>query len=239
MNTAVLLLLICPLSPGAADPEESVFAGREALDQWYGGYPWYDAETDGVQRMELSEPWDWSWLWDWLPDFDLGGSWLQWLGWIVIVLALAGVAYLLLRAMSGRQWRGSAGWGDDAESSERDDADRIEALPLPVLHGRLDLLGEARRHYRQGNYGQAIIYLFSFQLVQLDKQQIIRLTKGKTNRQYMREVGPRNVLRQLVEQTMVAFEDVFFGHRTLDRDRFESCWSRLTEFESLATAGTG
>ena len=35
-----------------------------------------------------------------------------------------------------------------------------------------------------------MIYLFSHQLVQLDRHQIIRLAKGKTNRQYLREVGP-------------------------------------------------
>ena len=74
------------------------------------------------------------------------------------------------------------------------DAARIESLPFPVAAGRLDLLAEARRHYQAGNYGAAIVYLFSFQLVQLDKRQIIRLAKGKTNRQYLREVGPRTPL---------------------------------------------
>jgi hypothetical protein len=105
-----------------------------------------------------------------------------------------------------------------------------------VAAGRLDLLAEARRHYEAGNYGAAIVYLFSFQLVQLDRRQIIRLARGKTNRQYLREVGPRISLRKLVEQTMVAFEDVFFGNRQLRRDRFESCWARLEEFETLAAA---
>ena len=33
---------------------------------------------------------------------------------------------------------------------------------------------------------------------------------------------------------MVAFEDVFFGNRQLPRGRFESCWTRLEEFETLA-----
>ena len=60
----------------------------------------------------------------------------------------------------------------------------------------MDLLAEARRHYQAGNYGAAIVYLFSFQLVQLDRRQIIQLAKGKTNRQYLREVGPRDPLRK-------------------------------------------
>ena len=37
----------------------------------------------------------------------------------------------------------------------------------------------------------------------------------------------------LVEQTMVAFEDAFFGHHPLDQTRFESCWFRLGEFDIL------
>jgi len=71
-------------------------------------------------------------------------------------------------------------------------------------------------------------------LIQLDKQQIIRLAIGKTNRQYLREVGPPSALGRLLEETMVAFEDVFFGNRRLERARFEACWSRLPEFEALS-----
>ena len=36
---------------------------------------------------------------------------------------------------------------------------------------------------------------------------------------------------------MVAFEDVFFGNYAIDRTRFESCWSRLDEFDALAAEG--
>jgi hypothetical protein len=46
------------------------------------------------------------------------------------------------------------------------------------------------------------------------------------------------MLRQLVDQTLVAFEDVFFGHHSIDRIRFEACWRRLPEFESLLIKGT-
>jgi len=274
MSAAVLLLLMHPLALGQLEADQSVTAGREALDHWWPrNYPWYDAETDGVQRVEIPEPWDWSWLWnglkgarDWLwgllPDWDLSWLW-DWLrGWdwrsllrmpttfwewaarIALLLLLVALVYVLVWAI--RKWgvfstgsEARKGKSKTARSGEQEDADRIEALPFPVRGGRLDLLGETRSHYLQGNYSQAIIYLFSFQLVRLDRQQIIRLGKGKTNRQYLREVGPRWDLRRLLEQTMVAFEDVFFGNRGLDRARFESCWSRLDEFESLAAEGVG
>ena len=99
------------------------------------------------------------------------------------------------------------------------------------------MLDQARNFYQAGNYAAAIIYLFSHQLVQLDRRQIIHLAKGKTNRQCLREVGQAEMLRQLVGQTLVAFEDVFFGHHDIDRRRFEACWSRLPEFESLLAQG--
>jgi hypothetical protein len=40
-------------------------------------------------------------------------------------------------------------------------------------------------------------------------------------------------LRLLVEQTMVAFEDVFFGDHPLSRARFEACWFELERFDRL------
>jgi len=244
MNVAVPTLMMLHLLPTAADAEKSVTAGHEALDQWW-GYPWYDPATDGVRRIDIPESRDWSWLRDWLPDFSAMGDWtggwpdtlLGYAAWTVLVLALAAVAYLLIRAYLNREGHPAASARDQQPPDDRDD-DRIEALPMPVQRGRSDLLGEAQRHYRQGNYGQAIVYLFSFQLVQLDKRQIIRLTKGKTNRQYLREVGGQASLRRLLEQTMLAFEDVFFGNRTLDRARFESCWSQLDEFTAACNSAS-
>ena len=114
---------------------------------------------------------------------------------------------------------------------------RVEALPTAVARNRDDLLAAARHCYRQGNFREAIIYLFSYQLLQLDRSQLIRLAKGKTNRQYLRELGRRLVLRSLLEKTMVAFEEVFFGNRSISRARFESVWSALDQFEALVAGG--
>ena len=238
MNAAVVLLLCSATLPAvtdfaATDPAASVEAGREALDD-YGSdaYPWYDAETDDVRPVELSEPADWSWLWDWLPDWGSFGVVLQWIAWGIVALVLIAVIYLMARAQVRKQDKPKQSEWDYGE--DENDAARIEALPFPVRSGRMDLLAEAREQYRQGNFGQAVIYLFSYQLVQLDKHQVIHLTKGKTNRQYLREVGPRPTLRSLLTQTMVSFEDVFFGNHALDRIGFETCWARLDEFQALA-----
>ncbi len=223
----ILLTCLCAAtSVPASDAPDAVTAGHKALSRWT-KYPWYDAGHDALQPVKVEVP---------PPPERLEnsgslGDLLRVLVWTLLALALAALAYLLLRAFAARRHEASP----VAEVADGD-ADRIESLPFPVAAGRLDLLAEARRHYEAGNYGAAIVYLFSFQLVQLDRRQIIRLARGKTNRQYLREVGPRISLRKLVEQTMVAFEDVFFGNRQLHRDRFESCWTRLEEFETLAAA---
>jgi hypothetical protein len=261
MNVTVLMILMCSLPLGArgegpatrdevlrfapsalgllsvaaaaADP--AVESGRKGLDHWW-RYPWYDAQSDGARRIDLTPPRS-----DKLPS-DGGGTansaafegLLQCGIWLGLGLLLAAIVYSLVQAY---QRRGRATARTKGPSADTADPDRIEALPFPLHSGRGDLLDEARRHHEQGNYARAIVYLFSYQLVQLDKQQVIRLARGKTNRQYLREIGTRPPLVRLMEQTMVAFEDVFFGNRPLERARFESCWSRLEEFQSLLAAG--
>jgi hypothetical protein len=111
------------------------------------------------------------------------------------------------------------------------DVDRVEALPFQLRGAKGDFLAEARRLYEAGHYSDAIVYLFSYELVQLDKHHLIRLAKGKTNRQYLREVRQRPTVRAILELTMIAFEDAFFGRKVLSRERFEECWQRLDEFQ--------
>jgi len=147
------------------------------------------------------------------------------------------LVYLLIRAWRKHR-RQEAEPEQEAEQSDTvDDKRRIEALPAPVGRKRTDLIDAARQYYQEGNYAEAIIYLFSYQLVELDKGQLIRLAKGKTNRQYLRELGRRLALQGLFERTMVAFEEVFFGNYAIDRARFESVWLRLGEFEALVAEG--
>ncbi|MBN2577428.1 MAG: DUF4129 domain-containing protein [Pirellulales bacterium] len=205
--------------------EDPVQSGRESLERWW-GYPWYDSDADDVKRIEVAEPWDWSWL----RGLPLGEI-VQWLAWIALAVALIAIVYVLVRMYLRRLKEpkpSAAGAAEDPAARQR-----IDALPFSAA-GWSDLLGEARRLYEAGDYDRAIVFLFSFQLVQLDRRQLIRLARGKTNRQYLRELGSRASLRALLTRTMVCFEDVFFGHRTLDRTRFDSCWTKLDEFLVLA-----
>ena len=221
-----------------------VEAGREALRDGP-RYPWYDAKTDEVRRIEVTADTsssagnrDSTWREDAASpstgnfSLDLSAFWtlMQVLAWTLLAAILIGIVALLVWAFMRAEGGLTSDGDSDVSVHRASDVDRVESLPFQVKRPRADLLAEARRQYELGNYGEAIVYLFSYQLVQLDKQQLIHLTRGKTNRQYLREVRRRPRLFQVLETTMIAFEDVFFGHHELERDRFEACWSGLDDF---------
>lgn len=226
--------------PAEGEPDARIETGRDALGEgWVGGYPWYDESADALKPVRVRaqrQGWNWN-----LPNFSLPG-WIDWVAWAAVACVLLLVAWLLLRAWRKQPVLPVFARAKVSEEDKARLAAQLEALPLPLRAGATNLLAEAARLYQQGNYREAIIYLYSYQLTELDKHHVLQLAKGKTNRQYVREVDrsrvpPHHSLRGLLEQTMVAFEDVFFGDYDLDRRRFEACWSRVEEFRSLLEMG--
>ncbi len=222
------------------EPDEAVETGRETLSKGlFERHPWYDRQADDLKLIPLAPPpatpsqstqWDWP-DWDW--DFSLLGNALSvnlftLLAWaIVLVLAFFLVRYLL-KLYEGREREED----EEDEPEEATPADRVEALPAQAQKNIHDLLAEAQRQYEAGNYNEAIVYLYSHLLVQLDRRQRIRLAKGKTNRQYLAEAGSEPDLRAILQRAMVAFEDAYFGKHTLSQARFEACWHDVPRFEA-------
>jgi hypothetical protein len=239
-------------APGAVlaafDNQEAVRAGRETLNRgWiWPNHPWYDGDSDDVALIPLpSESIDWfGWWWamlDWLRSWNWSFSLFGWdftvnalqlVTWLLIAIALSVLIWLLVRIYKRREASGQTAAGVDQDGAASRKA-RIEALPFPVRRNVDDLLQEARRHYENGNFNEAIVYLFSHVLVELDRRQLIRLAKGKTNRQYLREIAALADLKRLVEETMITFEDAFFGHHRIARERFEWCWMQLPQFNQM------
>ncbi|MEM8864628.1 MAG: DUF4129 domain-containing protein, partial [Planctomycetota bacterium] len=107
----------------------------------------------------------------------------------------------------------------------------------------VDFLAEARRLHAAGDSTLAIVYLFSHQLIVLDKHHLLRLVKGKTNRQYLRELR-RNTpdhprIAALIEPTMLLFEGAFFGAHPPARDRLDACFAAIDEFETQSALAAG
>lgn len=218
-------------------------AAKQALRSG-GKYPWYDRATDDVRPLNVV-PRD--------QEQDRAGKWidnstpqapsarpaarsssfggvLTWIGLTALILLLGLIAYSIVTALLKDEVSESVTVRKVVNS--RRDADRVEALPFQLHAANGDFLAEARRLYEQSQYSAAIVYLFSHQLVELDKHHLIRLTKGKTNRQYLRETRRQPALAGILEGTMIAFEDAFFGHKILSRESFERCWHQLERFQN-------
>jgi hypothetical protein len=157
---------------------------------------------------------------------------LMWIAWIGIAGVLLWIVYMIIKAFLDREAR-------DAKTSESTDDEEesgpagLDALPARVVVAKGGLLDEARRQYEAGNHNLAIIYLYSYELIKLDQNQMLRLAKGKTNREYLRELSGRPEIYGIVARTLVPFEDVFFGEHQLTRERFEACWNQVDRFNRL------
>lgn len=206
--------------------------------------PWYDPQDDQLRRVDVPttrevdshrlsdwEPWTWNWSWT-SNSRGLSTNIITPLGWIAIAVLLVLIVVCLAWAFGATPWQSSdpAARSFEVGGSE---IDRIEQLPFQVRAPVGDLLSEARRCYEEGRFREAIVYLFSYQLVHLDRKQLIQLAKGKTNRQYLRELRGVSGVAALLRRTMLAFEDVFFGHHEIDRACFEACWRDLDEFHQV------
>lgn len=230
-----------PAESAPTDQEQSIERGKQALN----GYPWYDAETDSFRRMEVksaetpppptnvaSTPTPPN-----LPKLPTGnwsflGSIMQVIPWLVLIALIVGLLYLFAKYYVRPPTIQADKSKKTPQQTKKSEVERLQSLPFDVDRPVDDLLAETQRQYEAGNFDAAIVYLYSFLLVELDRHHRIRLEKGKTNRQYLREVRPRPELRPALEETMVAFEEVFFGHHSIDRQRFESCWQMVPQFRA-------
>lgn len=247
--TALLLLSLAACHALPARAQESEASDAEAVEQGRNAlngrtyFPFYDAQKDDVRRLDVAakreaNQVDTNSKWEAQPQTpantgrafsrttSLAGV-FQVAGLALLTIAIIVVTVLLVNAfLRGEQTQTQGAKFIDTSS----DVDRVEDLPFQLKRPTGDFLSEARRLYEAGRYSEAIVYLFSYQLVALDKRHVIRLAKGKTNRQYLRETRSRESLKRILQGTMISFEDVFFGHHDLSREHFEESWQRLDEF---------
>ena len=190
-----------------------------------------DDRLDSIQGpTQPSQPGWWTNL---IKDFsDL--FWWIFQGWQILILicliALLSVAFFfLLRNRTSSQMRFKK--LSDASQREKEKV-KMQDLPFEVEETMFGLLAQAERYRTAGDFSKAIIYLFSYALVEMDAARCIRLERGKTNRVYLRELNDRDSLRRFTHQLVVAFEYAFFGKHVLSKEDFESIWQQLPSFET-------
>lgn len=158
------------------------------------------------------------------------GDW-TWLVAVIVGILMAIVAYAFWRTMG----RGKIAWGNAPSTPPRTRLASAEDLPFHLPSTREGLLEAARRLADEGRYGEAVVRLFAYQLLTLDKRHWITLAKGKTNRDYLCELGSLGEMVRIVEPFRRACEDHFFGAHVISRDRFEPLWAGMADFERALT----
>ncbi|MEM9644365.1 MAG: DUF4129 domain-containing protein [Planctomycetota bacterium] len=111
---------------------------------------------------------------------------------------------------------------------------RIQELPLELQQTSLDPRSEVEKLMRDGEYDLAIIALYGHQLLLLDRHHLLRLSRGKTNHQYVREVHREHAEEAgLLNNTVDAFERSYFGRHRLSSTEFQRLWEENTKLEEL------
>ena len=229
---------------------DAIEEGQQALEA-LGNTPWYDSSSDGYQiptslQDEEAAGRKSRWLgqrqqWN-FPQGNTGVS-LGWWSWFLSIFSpilfygvfpalIIVVLLIVLQSALPESYRIIGRQSKNAGKNSID-AERVSDLPFSVDMQQTDPLAEVRRCLEKGDFERAIIYLFAYQLLQLDSHKAIILQRGKTNRAYLRELRQRPDLRRVVENTMLAFEQVFFGRYRLSQERFMENWNRLDEFHTL------
>ncbi|QEG21213.1 hypothetical protein MFFC18_10680 [Mariniblastus fucicola] len=110
--------------------------------------------------------------------------------------------------------------------------DHIKHLPFEIEEQDGDFETFAEKSFRDGDYSKAVIYLFADLLVAMSESGVVRLQRGKTNRQYLNEVWDHGEIRPYYRKVMTAFEDAFFGKHVIERRRAEVCFSERPAFNA-------
>ncbi|MFG0287722.1 MAG: hypothetical protein ACF8CQ_06095 [Rhodopirellula sp. JB044] len=223
---------------------------------------WYDAETNEVRAIELQDTRvdtknrDSRWLnrptpppkppaaptptASWWGDISFGNI----IGWLLLACLVVGLVALLMYvfANSSFDFRPDTLSQSMVHSRTLDEQtkQRISELPAELRDTNVNPRSELERLIAAGDYDRAIIYLYGHQLLMLDRAGHLRLSRWKTNKQYVRESKQTDQEIGLqLNQTVDAFEHSYFGRHALSRERFEDLWQNNLQIEKALNVTGG
>ncbi len=74
----------------------------------------------------------------------------------------------------------------------------------------------------QGDYRNAIRYLYLSSLLVLDEQGVMRYDRSRTNREYLRSVSSRPELANPLRDVIEVFDRVWYGYEAVDENTYKS-----------------
>ena len=81
----------------------------------------------------------------------------------------------------------------------------------------------------QGDYRNAIRYLYLSSLLVLDEQGLMRYDRSRTNREYLRSVSSRPELAKPLQDVIEVFDRVWYGFEGVDEQTYQSYVERVDE----------
>lgn len=147
--------------------------------------------------------------------------------WTLAVALIAALVGALVWATLGTLKNGGA--KEKKKKAEKADRERrLEAI-APEARERVDDLGTAAENaLAAGDLRLALVYFFSWLIVESDKRGLLWARRGKTNREYWIELAVNPEIQTIYKATMNEFERVYFGAQTISRAEFDDVW-RLRE----------
>ncbi len=191
--------------------------------------PWLSKDAEDVvylpkpERRALKVPEEHNW------DFSGVKTALKVLYWIVVAVCFTVAIVLIVRfiAINKGRWGSRTKWKDAINRARR-----LETL-APEARARFDdLLEAAMDALERNDLRNALIFYFSWILVELDKRELVFLDKGKTNLEYLRELKDVEPSRSIYRATMREFERVYYGGRPISREEFDAVWRLRESLES-------
>ena len=74
----------------------------------------------------------------------------------------------------------------------------------------------------QGDYRNAVRYLYLSSLLILDEQGLLRYDRSRTNREYLRSISSRPQLAEPLREVIDVFDRVWYGFDSVDEDTYRS-----------------
>lgn len=171
-------------------------------------------------------------------------TWGNFFGWILLLLLMAGLvgALAYVFANSSFDFRPAPVQQTLVRQQTLDDQtkQRITELPAELRDTDVNPRTELERLMQRGDFDRAIVFLYGHQLLMLDRVAWLRLSRWKTNHQYVRETrGNRTPAGDLLAETVDAFERSYFGRHHLSGEQFETLWKNNLELESMIAQPAG
>jgi hypothetical protein len=83
----------------------------------------------------------------------------------------------------------------------------------------------------QGDYRNAVRYLYLSSLLTLDEQGLLRYDRSRTNREYVRSISAKPQLANPLRNVIDVFDRVWYGFEAVDDETYQSYVRQVEELQ--------